>query len=143
MFFNCGEGISSDHKSAQYETIRKMFRDPKTKAYAMFLSNIIPFFNELNKNLQQEKPCIHNLRQKLHMLFVNLIARLVKPSAVSKADDILSLNLNKKENQKTNKYIVVGAKTRQFLNSRRLSAEDCDIFFISIRNFFVFLTITS
>ena len=134
LFFNPEDNTSD--KSMQYITIKEMFLDNKTKLYALFLSNIIPQFNNINKSLQQEKTCIHVLKETLFSLYFNLIARFVTPAAVEKSDSILSLNYKKPKNQKLNDDIVIGAKTRQYLNTSGLSPEEKEQFFSCEKKFF-------
>lgn len=135
LFFNPEDDNISD-RSMQYISIKEMFLDPQTKLYAFFLSNIIPLFNNVNKSLQQEKPCIHILKETLCSLYFNLIARFVTPAAVEKSESILSLNYKKAKNQKLNEDIVIGAKTRQYLNDSELSPEEKEQFFSCVKNFF-------
>lgn len=118
-------------------SIKSNLENPMCKLYCLFLSNILPVFNSLNLSLQQEAPLVHILQKKLVSLFMDLIVRFVKPTALKEdAESILDISFNKRSHQKDNDEIVIGAKARSFIFEEKLTDHQLTQFYSEVRNFY-------
>ena len=79
----------------------------------------MPIFNELNQMLQVNKPLIHCVRMKCLELLSKLLLKLVKPSVITEAADILDIDYSDRKNQKSREELVIGSETQHFLETCR------------------------
>ena len=66
------------------EKIFMLLFSDENKGYCLFLINVLPTFDDINKTLQSEAPYIHKLRGMYPDLLKDLNCRFLKPSAVKK-----------------------------------------------------------
>ena len=69
---------------SRVEKIFMFLSSDENKAYCLFLINVLPTFDDINKTLQSEAPYIHKLRGMYPDLLKDLNCRFLKPSAVKK-----------------------------------------------------------
>nr|XP_042906662.1 zinc finger BED domain-containing protein 5-like [Parasteatoda tepidariorum] len=127
---------NEDGTSEKCRKIKKMFLDPRTKLYLLFLESVLPLFCSVNVLLQSEEPLIHCLRRELEMLLTKLIARYISPVSVKEAKSIRTIEFSNRKRQKLNEDLVIGCKTRQFLKENSLTEDVVSAFYLSVRNFY-------
>lgn len=81
------------------ESISNKLNDPTAKLFLQFLDFILPFFNNLNREMQAEKP-------KLHLLYRNIcnILRTIFDCFI-KRTYLLTISLNNAEYNNPRNYI--------------------------------------
>ena len=68
------------------ESILNKLSDPSTELYLGFLQFILPLFNDLNKEMQSERPKIHTLFDRVSVAFRTIVECYLKPEYVAKTD---------------------------------------------------------
>lgn len=86
------DGINSYFQScterlATVRRIQEMLRDPITKAYLLFLHNILPIINHFNLLMQRDEPMIHLLHTEMENLLLNLLSWFIKPHVLQSATE--------------------------------------------------------
>ena len=95
----------------------KLFRDPVTKLYCLFVQAVIPTFDIFNKYLQSEEPLVHLFYQSTSKLLHSLLSRVVLPEVISAADDLLEIDLEDSSNLRDSNVIFIGMTTKQYARS--------------------------
>ena len=120
--------------------IYTQLRDPRTKLYCYFLVYNMPIFNELNQLLQANKPLIHCVRMKCLELLSKLLLKLVKPSVITEAADILDIDYSDRKNQKSREELVIGSETQHFLetcrNNNSMTSDERTEFYDAVRAYY-------
>ncbi len=97
-------------------------------------------FDSVNALLQTAKPCIHVLRAQLLSLLTNIFICFVTPEATQKSTSVENVNVNEAKNIKKNKDLVIGAATKQFINSQlsagALSQKEIDKFYCCVHHYY-------
>lgn len=70
------------------EILLKKLHDPEIKIYLEFLDYILPFFNELNREMQSEHPKIHLLHTKISATTRSLMDMYIKRDYLDKMTEI-------------------------------------------------------
>lgn len=128
---------SKNEKNAQFQRITFCFQEPVTKLYLLFLSSLLPVFVSVNVFLQQEQPVIHKLHRKLKDLFMDLVVRFVKPTAIPSGCSLSSLNFEKLKNQKDSQDLVIGAKTRSYIKEACIEDNVLAKFYLDVRQCYI------
>jgi len=117
------------------EQIYQMLRNKDTMLYCLFLKNVLPLFDDANKILQNEKPCIHILHSVLDVMLKNILMKFVKPSAIVAVKCNTSVCYQDKDNQKGDTGLSIGSAARQFIqeHSKYLNLEK---FYSAVRLYF-------
>ena len=130
---------SEKAKPAQSERVFAALTNPKTKLFCLFLQATTPVFNAMNLLLQSDEPQIHLLLSKCTDLLTDLLVKFVKPAAIA-GNNIMDLEYGKRENQKDRDSIVIGNKTREYLDvckkAKTMASEDRTEFFTCVRNYY-------
>ena len=74
--------MSENEPAARFQRLNKVFSDPMTEIYLLFMQSVLPTFNDTNKFLQSEEPLIHCLQPQLFGLLKKLLSKFVKPSLI-------------------------------------------------------------
>ena len=111
--------LSENDPAARFQRLKKVFADPMTEVYLLFMQSILPTFNCTNKFLQREEPLIHSLQPQLFSLMKKLLSKFVTPSilvaSTKKVDGLFSLQFSDPVSQVHNKDLVIGFITKQKL----------------------------
>lgn len=105
------------------------------KAFCLFLSYILPYFDKVNLLLQSKTPLIHKLKFILTDFFKQILSKFVRPNVVAEESSILSIRYHDIENQKDDADLLIGNETSIVVNN--LKVEDKSVFFRDVRNFYV------
>ncbi|XP_068232268.1 SCAN domain-containing protein 3-like [Palaemon carinicauda] len=62
------------------ETILQRLNDPITKLYLEFLDHVLPFFCDLNKEMQAQDPKIYTLKARISAVLFTILECYLKPS---------------------------------------------------------------
>ena len=125
--------------------LNKLFEDPMTEVYLMFLQSILPTFTHMNMFLQREEPLIHALLPQLQSVIKNVFGKFVQPKVIAEAlkeGGLLSVDFKDGNNHVGRDRLTIGFITRQKVNQL---LEDGDIsdgcyscFFDAVQAFFIF-----
>lgn len=134
-YFNKDSGNSTDRQ----RRIKGFFSNPMSKAYCLFLKNIMPLFLKSNVFLQKEEPVFHKMQESLQNIIVELLIKFVKPKVISECENIFEIQHNVKANQKHRQDVVLGAEVREYLtklkDDKKISHEEESTFFNEVRCF--------
>jgi len=107
----------------------------QTKAFCLFVVNVIPLFDEANIKLQAEYPLVHKLRRVLLALFRNLLIKFVKPAHINAVSNILDVDFRDVESQRSDTELVIGTETQEVASG--LNIDESRAFYASVRAYFV------
>ena len=121
----------------------KLFKDPVTKLYCLFVQAVIPTFDAYNTFLQAQEPLVHLLYQSTVRLLRSLLSRFILPEVLSTADDLLEIDLKDLSNLKDNNSLFIGIMTKQYARSNDIIGThvykkflaDCKNFYIECANY--------
>ena len=134
-----GSTMCSSYKHEKVCRIYELMIDPATKLYCFFLEATIPVFNTMNLLLQRDEPCIHILHDTCVQLLTDLYVRFVRADAIMKAA-VFKVNYKEKKTQKHRETLVIGCKTRDFLNDckeeQKMNSDQRQVFFDSVRDYY-------
>lgn len=130
------ESITTD----RIKRIAAFFKNPMSKAYCLFLQNVLPLFVNPNLFLQKEEPVLHLMQESMQNSYVELLVRFVKPKVVSESSNIFEVDHSTKANQKHRQDVMVGKAVRDYLYKLKeggiLTQELETTFFNDVRGFF-------
>ena len=86
----------------------------------MFLCYALEGFDKTNLSLQAEKPMIHKLQRVLIDFYRSLLVKFLKPSAFT-GKHVLGVDIKLSYNQRTDKDLMIGEKTRTFMEEKKMS----------------------
>ena len=109
-----GEKKDSNDRAVRAHTF---LQSSSSKLYALFLSYTLPIFTEANTFLQKEDTVLHLMQNKLHDVITDLLVRFVKPSAISKAENLYLIEHSHRSKQKDREDLMIGERTRAFLEA--------------------------
>ncbi|KAK3892039.1 hypothetical protein Pcinc_004008 [Petrolisthes cinctipes] len=62
------------------QSILQKLNDPISKLYLEFLDHVLPFFNDLNKEMQAEDPKIYTLSSRVAAVLATILESYLKPN---------------------------------------------------------------
>lgn len=74
--------LSENYPGARFQRLKKVFSNPMTEIYLLFMQSILPTFTCTNKFLQREEPLIHCLQPQLISLMKKLLSKFIKPTVL-------------------------------------------------------------
>ncbi|XP_031348207.1 uncharacterized protein LOC116174429 [Photinus pyralis] len=74
------------------ENILQKLRDPTTKLFLQFLEFVLPYFNNLNREMQSENPKLHLLYKNITTILRTLFDCFIKNPVVVKSGSLASIN---------------------------------------------------
>lgn len=77
------DAVANDH-SQSAENILSKLQDPLTKNFLWFLQFALPFFNKLNREMQSEKPKIHELHSHITATYKTILECFIKKDIILK-----------------------------------------------------------
>lgn len=138
-FFESEKAGKEKHKlEGRLSRINEFFDTKISKAYALFMSFILPKFTNANLLLQREDPVIHLLQRRLHEVATDLLIGFVKPRVVSDCSDIYKIEHHRRSKQKEREELALGEATRAFLGTHKdeLSSTAVTHFYEDVRAFY-------
>lgn len=97
------------------QRVSTFLEDDKSILYCLFLTSVLPLFEEGNLQLQQEEPVIHSMHAILTQQLKNLLIWFMKPNVVSTNMEALSsINLSR-ENQVSDEKLFIGSAARAYI----------------------------
>lgn len=123
------------------DRVYNSLHDPKFKLYCLFLKNVLPIFTRTNECLMSNVPLIHKLKRILLDLLSEIYARFLKSNAISSAIDILSVDVELKNNHRDMDTIVIGHEAKSYLNTlkseEKMNTDDVKYFFKKVKDFYI------
>ena len=113
-----------------------LFSDPMTEVLLLFYQSVMPVFTKVNLLLQRYNPCIYFLREAIEEMFKTLLGRFVTLSAMDTTNNVINVDFGSKENQLSDRHLMVGFATKQVLSQLQDEVEPMK-FYIGVRAFFV------
>ena len=105
--------------------------------YCLFLTVVLPLFEEGNLLLQKEEPVIHLMHSILTKQLRNLFVRFIKPEVITKNKDRLhSIDMMSQDNQVADEKLFIGNSAREYL-SKNMERIQLNKFYDSVRRFYV------
>ena len=137
--FFTSEKSSTGTATARLNRICGFFDDPASQLYTLFLRYVLPKFINANLLLQKEEPVIHLMRCRLHEVATDLLVAFVKPSAITKCENIYTLEHQRRSKQKDREDLQIGEDARSYLEKMRgngLSNTAITHFYEDVRAFY-------
>lgn len=91
------------------ENILNDLRDPLTKPFLLFLQFVLPIFNNLNKQMQSEKPEIHKMHTAISITYKVLLDYFIKRDVIER-QPLNGINYKDPANFLRLEEIYLGAK---------------------------------
>ena len=130
----------SDEKSRKkMKALRDQLKKPITKAYLLFLSNILSSINKFNLLFQASSPNIHRLVKEMNQLLLSILNKFVIPQATHSAPQVLDVDLCR-ENQKADQDLMLGVSLHRYLtemNDELKGTQELTDFIKNVREFLV------
>ena len=92
--------------------LQVLFSDSMTEVFLLFYQSVMPVFTIVNL-LQRNSPCIYFLREAIDEMFKTLLGRFVTLSAMDTTNNVVNVNFASKENQLSERDLMVGFKTKE------------------------------
>ena len=128
----------SDEKSRKkMKALRDQLKKPITKAYLLFLSNILSSVNKFNLLFQSSSPNIHRLVKEMNQLLLGILNKFVIPEAIHSVARVLDVDPSR-ENQKADEDLMLGASLHRYLTEKNDDLEgtrELTVFYDNIREF--------
>ena len=90
------------------KAIREQLKKPITKAYLLFLSNILSYISKFNLHFQSSSPIIHCLLKEMQQLLLCLLNKFIIPHAIQSVDISIA-------NQRQDDDLMIGTSLRAYL----------------------------
>lgn len=129
LFLEISEDDSSRSSQTKAKSVLKKLLSDEVKAYALFVENVIPTFENANTVLQGDRPLIHKARAIMKSIIEELCLRFVLPSVIQESA-IIEIDVKKKTNLLPDSEVDVGFKCKKVVNS--LSDENKKKFYKSV-----------
>lgn len=125
-----------DQKLLSTEQIYNSLNDKFIKLYFLFLSWILPKFNEFNKYFQTQKVVINDLHDKIRILYQEILLSFLKRNYVVQ-NDLSSVRPDNGEHHLPDNQLYLGAQVLKCINVPELANknEEKKHFFKSCRHF--------
>ena len=119
--------------------LQVLFSDPMTEAYLLFYQSVMPVFMKINLLLQRNSPCIHFLHGAMEKMLRTLLGRFVTVSAMDSTNTVVDVDFVSKENQLSDRDLMVGFITKQVLTRLQDEVEPTKFnkFYAGVCAFFV------
>ena len=101
-------------RGAKMKAIREQLKKPITKAYLLFLSNILSFISKFNLLFQSSSPNIHCLLKEMQQLLLRLVNKFIVPHAVQSASNITHVDISI-ASQRQDDDLSIGTSLREYL----------------------------
>lgn len=86
--------------------------EPTTELYLEFLNFVLPYFNDLNKEMQSESPKLYLLYEKIFTTYKTILECFVKPELLGQEEtEILNIDFINTENHLPLQDIYLGGNT--------------------------------
>ena len=109
-------------KSGERENrLVKIFKDPYSKLYFLFVQQVIGMFDTLNTVLQAEHPLVNVIHQLLATLHRQLLSCFVKPNVITSTSDVVAIDLSS-DNLLSISEVQVGLQALQYAATEELDA---------------------
>ena len=120
----------------------KIFKDPYSKLYFLFVQQVIEMFDTVNTVLQAEHPLVHVIQQLLATLHRQLLSCFVKPNVITSTSDVVAIDLSS-DNILSISEVQVGFKALQYAATEELDAnpEKYNRFFQDFLDFYMNCTL--
>ena len=138
-YFDSIESSKLDEKARKkMKTMRDHLKSPITKAYLLFLSNILSIINKFNLLFQSSSPNAHRLLKEMNQLILSILNKFIIPSAIHSAAGNISAVSMHRSNQKEDDDLILGTPLRKYLREMEdelLGTQELSNFFLHIRDF--------
>ena len=132
LFMEITEDKSSKSTQSKAQSVFKKLLSSDVKAYALFLSNVIPTFEQANAKLQGNEPLIQKVIPIMKDIIRKLCIRFIKPVALVDIDVTeIELELS---NFLPNNEIDIGYKCKTWVH-KNLNKEEQEKFFMYIKDY--------
>ena len=124
-------------RGAKMRIIREQLKKPITKAYLLFLSNVLSNVNKFNLLFQSSSPNIHCLLKEMKHLLLRLLNKFILPQAIQSASCITDVDISSC-NQRQDDDLMLGTSLREFLRESEdelLGTTDLANFYVHVRAF--------
>ena len=121
----------------RWKALRDQLKKPITKAYLLFLSNILSSVNKFNLLFQSSSPNIHQLVKEMNQLLLGFLNKFVIPEAIHSVARVLDVDPSR-ENQKADEDLMLGASLHRYLTEKKDDLEgtrELPVFYDNIREF--------
>ena len=111
--------ISESETLPRFQRLQKLFTDPMTEIYLLFIQSVLPCFTHANQFLQREEPLIHILQPQLLSLLKKIVSKFLKIQVVSQSlseGTLVSVDYKAPSNQVANEELLIGFITKQTAN---------------------------
>ena len=122
-------------RGAKMKAIREQLKKPITKAYLLFLSNILSFISKFNLLFQSSSPNIHCLLKEMQQLLLCLLNKFIVPHAVQSASNITHVDISI-ASQRQDDDLSIGTSLREYLRESEdelLGTTDLTNFYQNVR----------
>lgn len=128
----------SDKSDTRVCRVHKLLQDPFTKLNCLFLHAVIPMFDTVNTMLQKDEPSIHLLHDVLVRLLRNVVMKFVKPSVITAASGVITVNYKDVNNHKEDEDIFIGSEAKKFIEENKASMQTrMPQFYASVKKYYV------
>lgn len=131
LFFT--DAVTTD-RLLSVETILKRLKDPLTKVFLQFLEFVLPFFNNMNREMQSTQPKIHKIHSQLYATYKTILECFIKREII-KLTPPEKINFRDPHNYLPLDELYLGAKV--FLSQKNLSNEEKHILRTRCLDFFI------
>ena len=101
-------------RGAKMKAIREQLKKPITKAYLLFLSNILSYISKFNLLFQCSSPNIHCLLKEMQQLLLRLLNKFIIPHAIQSASCVTDVDISI-ANQRQDDDLMIGTSLRAYL----------------------------
>ena len=101
-------------RSAKMKAIREQLKKPITKAYLLFLSNILSYVSKFNLLFQSSSPNLHCLLREMHQLLLRILNKFIVPHVIQSASNVTDVDISI-ANQRQDDDLTIGTSLREYL----------------------------
>ena len=101
-------------RSAKMKAIREQLKKPITKAYLLFLSNILSYVSKFNLLFQSSSPNLHCLLREMHQLLLRILNKFILPHVIQSASNVTDVDISI-VNQRQDDDLTIGTSLRGYL----------------------------
>ena len=134
--------LTESDPQARFCRLQKVFEDPMTEVYLLYLQSLLPVFTHANQFLQREEPLIHILQQQLTSLLKKVLGKYIQPSVLVESireGALLTMDFSDPNNQVNDSEVVIGIVTEQtvhnLLDEGEISEAVLQSFYQAVREF--------
>ena len=107
--------------AAREKRLVKVFKDPMSLVYCMFISAVITKFDHFNLLLQREEPMIHKVHLSAMTLYRDLLCCLIKPEVIQQySHNVLDLPFDDPSVHRSHSDLFIGFAASQELRKTEL-----------------------